>query len=43
MNVMLKLFKGPLKKLLIRELKNNRDLVIKLANDKIDIPKLSEE
>lgn len=45
MKFLLKLFKGPIKKILVRELKKdtNKRLVVTLINDKMDIPKLTEE
>ena len=41
---LIKLLKGPIKALLIRELKkeDNKEFIIDLVNVKLDIPKLSE-
>ena len=45
MKFLLKLFKGPLKKIIIKELKKDEmiDLVVAILNEKIDLPKLTED
>lgn len=43
MNILLKMFKRPLKKILIREMKSNQEELVKAVNEKLDLPKLTEE
>lgn len=45
MKFLLKLFKGPIKKIVIRELKKEatHDLIVATLNEKLDIPKLTED
>lgn len=45
MKWLIRLFKRPIRALIVRELKSdeNRDLIIKIVNEKIDLPKLNEE
>ena len=45
MKFLLKLFKGPIKSIIIRELKRDstKELLVDIINDKLDIPKLDEE
>lgn len=45
MKFLLKLFKGPIKNILVRQLQkeSNKRLVVALINEKMDIPNLTEE
>lgn len=45
MKLLLKIFKGPIKRILIRELKkeSNKEFLTTVINDNIDLPKLTEE
>lgn len=44
MKFLIRLFKGPIKKIIVRELKKerNKKLVVALINERMDIPKLNE-
>jgi len=43
MNMFLKLFKGPIKAMLLTEMTSQKQQVIKIVNEKIDLPKLTED
>lgn len=44
MNIFLKMFKGPIKKIILKELAKEelQEIVVKSINEKLDIPKLTE-
>jgi hypothetical protein len=42
MKLLLKLFKGPLKAILLREMRAQQATVVQIVNDNLDIPKLEE-